>query len=322
MRRTLLNLILVVVAALALAAPAHAQSYPTQPVKVIVQQGPGGSIDVIARIVAEHLSPALGQPVVILNQPGAGGLVAARTLVGSPPDGYTLFLAASSVFVSLSVLQSNLNFSVDDFVPIGFVGEQPFVIAVSDTLGVNSIADLIALSKKRSEGINFAAGTRGGLQHMTAEWFRSRSGANLTMVHYPSTPAALSDLVAGRVPVIVDSLSGLVGPSTGGHIKMIGIAAPNAPPTYPQIPTISATIPDFNASGWFVLVGPKGTPPEVVQKMGDSLRAALAQPTLQKKFNDVGTFTRTMNPAELAVFMRKEQDLWRPIVREVALPPR
>jgi tripartite-type tricarboxylate transporter receptor subunit TctC len=321
MRRTLLSSILVAWATLTFVVPLHAQSYPTQPVKVMVQQGAGGSIDVIARILAEHLSPALGQPVVVLNQPGAGGLVASRALVGSPPDGYTLFLAASSVFVSLPEIQSNLNFSVNDFVPIGFVGEQPFVIAVSDTLGVNTIPDLIALSKKRPEGINFAAGTRGGLQHMTAEWFRKRSGANLTMVHYPSTPAALGDLVAGRVPAIVDSLSGLVGPATGGHIKMIGIAAPKAPPTYTQIPTISPTIPDFNASGWFVLVGPKGTPPAVVQKMGDSLRTALAQPALQKKFNDVGTFTRTMNPTELAAFMRKEQDMWRPIVREVA-PPR
>lgn len=321
MRRTFLNAILVAAAALALGMPAQGQGYPTQPVKVMVQQGPGGSIDVIARMVGEHLSPVLGQPMVVLNQPGAGGLVAARALVGSPPDGYTLFLAASSIFVSLPELQPNLNFSVNDFVPIGFVGEQPFVIAVSDSLGVNSIAELVALSNQRPEGLNFAAGTRGGLQHMTAEWFRHKSGANLTMVHYPSTPAALSDLVAGRVPVIVDSLSGLAGPSTGGHIKIIGVAAAKPLAPHPEIPIISATIPDFNASGWFVLVGPKGTPPEVVKKMGDSLRTALAQPALQKKMNDVGTFTRTMAPAELAAFMRSEQDLWRPIVREVA-PPR
>ncbi len=303
-----------------LASPpaAQVQGYPTQPVKVIVQQGAGGSIDVIARIMAEHISPAIGQQMVVINQPGAGGLVAARALAASPPDGYTLFLAASSVFVSLSEINKNLNFNIDDFVPIGFVGEQPFIIATSDKLGAKSLADVVALSKQRPEGLNFSAGTRGGLQHMTAEWFRARTGANLTMVHYPSTAAALSDVLSGRVPVIVDTLSGLGGAATGAGMTMLGVAAQQPLTRHPQVPTIAGILPDFNASGWFVLVGPRGTPPAVVEKISEGLRKALADPALQKKFADLSNEVRSMSPAELAVFIKAEQEKWRPIVRQVA----
>ena len=185
-------------ALLATSAPAaQAQNYPTQPVKIMVQQGPGGSLDIALRILAEHLSPILGQQVVVLNQPGAGGLIASRALASAPPDGYTLFMAASSVFVSLPELQSNLPFNVSEFVPIGYIGEQPFAMGVASSMPVNSLAELIELSKKSPDGLNTVAGTLGGLQHMSLEWFRARSNAKLTMVHYPTTAAALND-VHGR----------------------------------------------------------------------------------------------------------------------------
>ena len=195
---------LALLVASAAGVPAKAQSYPTQPVKIMVQQGPGGSLDIALRILAEHLSPILGQQVVVLNQPGAGGLIAARALASAPPDGYTLFMAASSVFVSLPELQSNLPFDVSEFVPIGYIGEQPFAMGVTASMPVNSLAELIELSKKSPDGLNTVAGTLGGLQHMSLEWFRARSNAKLTMVHYPTTAAALNDVMAGRVPVVWD----------------------------------------------------------------------------------------------------------------------
>src|SRR5262245_60006840 len=178
---------------------AQAQSYPTQPVKIMVQQGPGGSLDIALRFLAEQLSPVLGQQVVVLNQPGAGGLIAARALASAPPDGYTLFMAASSVFVSLPELQSNLPFDINDFVPIGYLGEQPFALGVTASLPVKSLAELIELSRKSADGLNMVAGTLGGLQHMSAEWLRAKSNANLVLLHYPSTAAALNDVMSGRV---------------------------------------------------------------------------------------------------------------------------
>ena len=296
---------------------ANAQGYPSQPVKIMVQQGAGGSLDIALRILAEHLSPILGQQVVVMNQPGAGGLIAARALASAPPDGYTLFMAASSVFVSLPELQSNLPFDVNDFVPIGFIGEQPFAMGVAASLPVNSLTDLVALSKTKPEGLNSVAGTLGGLQHMSLEWFRSRSGANLTMVHYPSTAAALNDVMSGRVPVIWDAITSLAGPVAGGQVKLLAVSSPKRLAPYPQVPPVSDTIPGYAASGWLTLVGPKGLPTEIVQKLNNDLRAALARPELQKRYEDLGTYTRQMSLQELAGFIRSEQELWRPIVRQI-----
>ena len=160
-----------------------------------------------------------------MNQPGAGGLIAARALASSAPDGYTLFMAASSVFVSLPELQSNLPFDVSDFVPIGYIGEQPFALGVAASLPINSVDEFIAYSKKSPEGLNTVAGTQGGLQHVSLEWFRARSSANLTMVHYPSTAAAMNDVISGRVPVIWDAVTSLSGPVAAGQIKLLAVTS-------------------------------------------------------------------------------------------------
>jgi tripartite-type tricarboxylate transporter receptor subunit TctC len=307
----------VLVACAAGTSAANAQSYPTQPVKILVQQGPGGSLDIALRILAEHLSPILGQQVVVLNQPGAGGLIAARALASAPPDGYTLFMAASSVFVSLPELQSNLPFDVSEFVPIGYIGEQPFAMGVTASLPVNSLAELIELSKKNPDGLNTVAGTLGGLQHMSLEWFRARSGAKLTMVHYPTTAAALNDVMSGRVPAVWDSPTSLGGTVAAGHVKLLAVTAPKRLDQFPNLPPVSDTVPGYAASGWLTLVGPKGMPAEIAQKLHNDLRKVLARPDVQKKYADLGTYTRQMSLPELATFIRSEQELWRPIVRQI-----
>ena len=305
---------LILIAATALA---NAQTYPTQPIRILVQQGAGGSLDIALRLLAEQLSPILGQQVVVMNQPGAGGLIAARALASAPPDGYTLFMAASSVFVSLPELQSNLPFDVNEFVQIGYIGEQPFAIGVSSALPINSVQELIEHSKKTPEGLNAVAGTLGGLQHMSLEWFRSRSGAKLTMVHYPSTAAALNDVISGRVPMIWDSLTSLSAAVAAGQVKLLAVTSPRRLDLYPDLPPVSDTVSDFSAQGWLTLVGPKGLPRVVSQKLNDALRTALARPDLQNKYKDLGTFTRQMTLTELETFVRTEQDSWRPVVRQI-----
>jgi len=299
------------------APQAQAQGYPNQPIKVMVQQGAGGSLDIAMRILAEHLSPILGQQVIVVNQPGAGGLIAARALASAPPDGYTLFMAASSVFVSLPELQANLPFDVNDFVQIGYIGEQPFAMGVASSLPVNSLAELIEYSKKTPEGLNAVAGTLGGLQHMSLEWFRARSKANLTMVHYPTTAAAMGDVMSGRVPVIWDSLSTFGAAVATGQVKVLAVTSPQRLATLPQYPPVSDTLPGFAAQGWLTLIGPKGLPQEIAQKLNTELRTALSNPKLQKRFQDLGTFTRQMTLQELAAFVRNERDQWRPIVQQV-----
>ena len=307
------------IAFMAAAPAAWAEDFPTRPVRIIVQTAAGSSLDVMARLVAEPLSQIWGQQAIIVNQAGAGGLIAARATAASAPDGYTLFLAGGSVFVVLPEVQRNLPFDVDEFVPIGFVADQPYMLLVSNKLNVNSVAELIALSKSQPGGLDSVAGTRGGLQHLTVEWFRIRSGANLNMVHYPGPAQAMNDLIAGRVPVMMNTVAPVAGVVAGGEVKLLGIAATSRLPNYPNTPLVSDTVSGFTSSGWSILVAPRGTPPAIVRKINDDLRTALARPEVIKKFEELGNYTRPMTPQELSDFVRSERDIWRPVVKQIGM---
>lgn len=296
----------------------YAEDFPARPVRVIVQTAAGSSLDALARLVNAQLSKIWGKEVIVVNQAGAGGLNAARATVAAVPDGYTLFLAGGSVFVALPELHHDLPFDVNDFVPIGFIAEQPYAILASKRLAVKSLADLIALSKKTPGGFDAVAGTVGGLQHLTAESFKQRSGANLNMIHYPGTEASLSDVISGRVPVMFQTLLPVAGVVASGEVRLLAVAAPKRLPNYPDLPTVSETLPGFTASGWSILVAPHGTPPAIVQKINADLRKALNQPVLLQKFQELGNYTRSMTPQDLADFVHSEQQVWGPIVRHIA----
>ena len=319
--RSIRLLICVALTIVALTSIARAQDFPTRPVKVIVQTAAGSSLDALARLVDEQLSKIWGKDVIVVNQAGAGGLNAARAAASAVPDGYTLFLAGGSVFVALPVLQHDLPFDVNDFVPIGFIAEQPYAILASKRLGVNSLSDLIALSKGTPGGLDAVAGTVGGLQHLTAELFRRRSGADLNMIHYPGTEQSLSDVISGRVPVMFQTLLPVAGVVASGEVKLLAVASTSRLPNYPNLPTVSETVTGFTASGWSILVAPRGTPPAIVAKINKDLRTTLASAELLKKFTELGNYTRSMTPPELADFVHSERDLWRPIVEQIATTP-
>lgn len=302
------------------AATTHvcAEEFPARPVRVIVQTAAGSSLDALARLVDAQLSKIWGKEVIVVNQAGAGGLNAARATAAAVPDGYTLFLAGGSVFIALPELHHDLPFDVNNFVPIGFIAEQPYAVLVSKRLAVNSLADLIALSKKTPGGLDAVAGTAGGLQHLTAESFKQRSGANLNMIHYPGTEASLADVISGRVPVMFQTLLPVAGVVASGEVKLLAVAAPKRLPNYPDLPAVAETLPGFAASGWSILVAPHGTPPAIVQKINADLRKALAQPELLEKFKELGNYTRAMTPQQLADFVHSERQEWGPIVRQIA----
>jgi tripartite-type tricarboxylate transporter receptor subunit TctC len=289
-------------------------------VRVIVPSAAGGQIDVIGRIVADRLSGIWGKQAFVVNHPGAGGAIGVRAAGTSAPDGYSLFLGIASNFVALPELQATLSFDVArDFVPVGFIGEQPMAIAVTPALGVSSLAELIALAKKRPGEINCAVGTRGTLTHLTAERFRSVADADLTLIHYLGTPQALTDVVAGRVQVIVDSLSGLSGAIAGGSLKVLAVASPRRLPNPPDLPIVSETVPDFVAMGWIVLMAPPRTPEVVARKISNDLRSVLAQAEVTQRFQELGTYVRAMSPDELSNFIHVQQQTWKPIIAEIAM---
>ncbi len=307
-------------AALAFAAGvAQAQGFPSAPVKITVAVGPGSSPDVILRVVGEHLSRLWGEQVVVINQPGGAGSVAIRAVAAQPPDGLSLYMALASNFIALPELQAN--FPVDvvrDFVPIGFVGGHPMVIAASADLGVGTLPELMALAKKRKGELNVAAGNRGSILHLTSEWLRIAGGIDVTLLHYPAASQAITDVLGGRVHIMVDAITSMKGAIDAGRIKPLAVAAKKRLYNFPDLPVVADTFPGFEAMGWFALMAPPGTPAPLARKIGDDLRKVLAGPELQKRFEDLGTYIRPTTPEELTSFIVEQQQIWRPVIAETA----
>lgn len=224
-------------------------------------------------------------------------------------------MAIASTFTALPQSQPDLPFKVTEFVPIGFVGEVPMAIATVPALPMNSLPELIAYSKGQSGGLNVAI-TRGGVPHMSTELFRRRSGADLTYVFYPGSSQAMSDVISGRVPIIVD---GLGGPIAAGQLKLLAIASAERVALHSDIPTVAETLPGFVATGWVVLVAPPGTSADAVKKISDDLNAVLARAEVRQKLNALGVSTRQMSPQQLSEFIHREQELWNPVVKQIGI---
>jgi tripartite-type tricarboxylate transporter receptor subunit TctC len=302
------------------ATPAAAQNFPNAPVKLIVTTGAGGAPDVIARIVAEGLSRHWNQQVFVTNHPGAAGSIGMKVAGSSPPDGYTLLFALSSSFVALPEIAKDYPYDlVRDFVSIGFVCEQPMAVAVPASLGINTLGELIEYVKKRPGQINVAVLSRGGIPHLTSEWIKMAAGLDWTSINYPGTPPGLSDVMGGRVQVIMDGLPSLAGAISGGQLKLLAVGSAKRLPNRPETPTIAETLPAIpRALGWFALMGPPGTPEPVAKKVSEDLRVVLAEPALKKRFEDIASYINPMSPPELRDYIRTEQSLWKPVIEKIA----
>lgn len=310
----------VLLASTATGTGAIAGDYPSGPVKMIVSSGAGNAPDVIGRIVADQLARVWGHPVVVVNQPGAGGAIGVRAAGTSKPDGYTLYFAGAANFVALPELQASLPFDVArDFVPIGLAGEQPLIIGASPALGVKSLPELFALAKAKPGELNVGVLSRGGLPHLTGEWLRSASGVDLTIVHYTTTSQALSDVIGGRVHVVIEGLSALLGSLSGGSIKAVAVASAQRLPNMPDLPTVAETLPGFLGIGWFALMAPPRTHQAIAHKVSDDLRTILSRPELKQRYQELGTYVRPMSPGELTNFISAQQQMWKPIIAEVGL---
>src|ERR1043166_991872 len=247
--------------------PGQAETFPAGPVKFITPIGAGSGTDAAMRVIVEQLGRVWGQQTVLVNQPGANGALAARAALSAAPDGYTLHMAIASIFTLLPYVQPANAVDVDAFVPIAFVGEVPMAIAVGKNQPILSLTDLVAQSKRKTDGISIAL-TRGGIPHVTAELFQARSGANLTEVFYTGSALAMSDVLSGRVPAIIDGLGGPVGQ---GQLKLLAIAAAQRVKTHPDVPTVAETYPGVVGTGWFALVAPPGTSSAIVKKVNSDL---------------------------------------------------
>jgi tripartite-type tricarboxylate transporter receptor subunit TctC len=311
---------IVAAATCAASSDALAETYPSRYVSVIIQTAPGSGPDVIARIIADRLAQRWGHQVVILNRNGAAGLVAAQAAAAAQPDGYTLYMPTSTALVILPVTQPKMPVNFErDFVPIGLISESPMIIAVSPTVGVNSLEELIALAKRNPGQILYAANNRGSFPHLAGEFFRSRAGIDLTFVPYPGAAAGLRDVIGGRVPMIVEGPSALSAAVQAGSIKALAVTSTTRLRELPDVPTVAETIPQFQIGAWFALMARAGTPDDIVHKVGQDLRSILEDPAVIEKFATLGVYPRPASPAQTAEFIRSEQQAWEPIVREAGL---
>jgi len=298
---------------------AHAQDYPTKPVTFITPAAAGNSPDVVTRVVADRLTQMWKQQIVVLNRPGAGGLIAAQAAAAVEKDGYSLYVAQASTFTVLPIEQEGkmpVNLQTA-FVPIGMVGEQPIALSVNKDVPVSNVADLIALANKTPDGMLFGATNRGGQSHLTGELFRERAKANISFVHAAGASVSLNDVIAGRIPIMFEGLAGLAPGIQGGGIKLLGVASRERLPNLPNLPTISETVPGVVSSGWIVLMAPAGTPESIIRKVNADLRKVVAIPEVVERFETLGTYTRDLTPAQTGEFIRSEERLWWPIVRQV-----
>jgi len=315
-------IILSVIIAAAISSAASAQTYPERPVKLVTQGSAGSGPDVIGRIVTDHLSRLWRQQIVVINQPGAGGAAAARMAAAAAPDGYTLYMAATSTFLIMPEIFPNLPIDLErDFVRIGMMGEQPMIFGAAPSLGVTTLPQLVALSKAKPGTLLYAANARGTFPQLTVERLRKETSADLTFIPYPGAAAGLQDLMGGRISMIVESIGALSGAMQSGAIKVLAVASSKRLPNFPDLPTASETVPGLDAMGWFALMAPAGTPDEIVRQVNKDLLAVMDLPELRKSFQDLGTFVRLMSPEETTQFIRNEQQTWRPIVRSLNLAP-
>ena len=297
-------------------AVGSAAPYPERPIQIITQAATGSGPDVVGRIVAEQLSRLWRQQVVIVNRPGADGIIAAQAAVDATPDGYTLYLPNGSTFFSLPATHDQLPFDLQrDLAPIGMVGVLPMVIAVSRTLGVSNLAGLLAYAKARKGDLFYAGGLRGGLPDLVGAMLNTRLGTNLEYVHYVGTAKALPDVIAGRIPVVVDGIAALSSAMGDDSIMPLAVASANRLPDYPALASVAETIPDFEAVGWFPLMAPAGLAADIQTKLNNDLNTVLGQPELQSRLAKLGSYVRQMSPPELAAFIRAQQELWEPIAR-------
>jgi tripartite-type tricarboxylate transporter receptor subunit TctC len=291
-----------------LAVPASAQTYPDKAVRIISDSAPGSAVDVGLRTIADGLSQHWRQQVVIENRPGAGGAISARVA------------AALSVFLTLPGKAPNLPVVVPrDFVPIGFTAEQPMSVGVSPKLGVNTLAELIALAKQKPGEISYAVSGVGRLTHMTGELLQMRAGIKLQMIPYTAGAAhALSDIIGGRIPVVIEGYSGLAGAYNSGQLKALAIATEQRLPALPDLPTVAETVPGLVASGWQVVVAPLGTPDALVRKASADLRAVLVKPEVKDKLVARGGYVRPMTPEQAVAFVGEQQKMWAPALEQIA----
>ena len=299
-----------------LAAPAHAQPFPSKPVKLVIPFPPGGSLDNVGRLLAQKLSEAWGQQVVIENKPGAGGNIGADAVAKSPADGYTVVMGALSTHAVNPTLYKTMPYdAVRDFAPLSLVAITPNVLIVKAGTPIASVKDLIAYAKANPGRTNFGSGSNGSAGHLAGELFKLETGTDVMHIPYKGGAPALQALLAGDTQFMFDNLANAMAQVKGGTVRAIAVTTAQRSRLVPELPTMAeAGLPGFDISTWFGLMAPAGTPPEVVARWNAEIVKALNAPDVREKMLAQGAEPAPTTPAEFAAFIARERDKYAKIV--------
>ena len=296
------------------ASPASAQDYPTRPIHFVVGFAAGGPNDIVARILGEWLSRHMGQQWVFENRAGSGGMLAAGQVLAAAPEGYTLMFVAPNNAIGES-LYKKLPFNfIRDTVPVAGTLRLANLMVVPPDFPAKTVAEFITHAKANPGKLNFASSGNGTSVHMSGELFKLMAGIDIVHVPYRGSSAAYPDLMSGKVHVLFDNLPGSIGFAKGGQLKALGVTTAQRWPSTPEIPAISETVKDYEASVWYGISAPKGTPPDVVDKLNKAVNAALADPAMVKRFAELGAVPMPMSPQEFGKLVADETAKWRKVV--------
>ncbi|MDF2861511.1 MAG: tripartite tricarboxylate transporter substrate binding protein [Achromobacter mucicolens] len=303
-------------ATLSVAGAAAAQAtYPDRPIRLIVPFPPGGTSDVVGRIFAEALAKQIGQPVVVENRGGAGGTVGSRAVASAAPDGYTLLLGTSSTNGTNPAVYKNLPYdAVKDFTPVTQIIRVPGVIVVNKNFPAKDYASFTALIKGAPGKYSYASSGNGGATHMAMEYYKSLSGLDMMHVPYRGTGPALNDVIAGQVPILWDTAASSMAHIQSGNLRPIVVAAKSRLPQLPDVPTFAEVgLPDYDAEMWNGLLAPAGLPKDVLAKLNDASRKALADKDVQAKYAGVGAYVVADMPEAFAAMIQGDVAKWKKV---------
>ncbi len=310
-------LILVAMPAVLTAGFAHADDYPSRPIRVIVPFSPGGAVDGPMRLVAQELGKRLGQPVVVENKPGAGATIGTDVVAKAAPDGYTLLLASQTNAIS-ATLYSKLPFDpVGDFTPVALIGREPGVVVVNPAIPAKTLQEFIAYVKAHPGQVNFASSGNGSGQHLFAALLASKTGMKMNHVPYRGSAQATTDLLSGVVSMSIPGTAGMVGHIKAGRLRALAVTGATRSPQLPDVPTVMESgVPGYEAYVWMGLLAPKGTPPAVVERLNRNVVAVLGEDEVKRYMANAGIEIVGSTAADFGKFFRAQRDLWAKVIHD------
>ena len=308
----------------AMALPASAADYPDHAIKMVVPFAAGGGTDVLARIIAQNLNSKWGQPVVVENQPGASGAIGTRAVMKAPPDGYTLLMASTGALMAVSAsADGDGPFDVNKVLsPIVVAAAPPYLLVVSPTLPVNSTADLIRLAKERPEGLTFGSSGVGAASHLSGLLFAGETGIKMLHIPYKGTGPAVTDLLGGRIDMMFAPGPVVQQFVAAGKLKALGVTDTRRSKFYPDIPPVSEAVAGYQSVGWFGLLAPPNTPPEIVKAINEVIVAAMQTQEFRDHLATLGAEPKPQTPEEFGRYINADVAKWSKLVKDndVQLP--